>query len=85
MVDRRVSRFILCCAQVEDDDVQQIQKTQFILKTNAVQDTVVSEQQQRHGIEKPQGKSSADAAVDGPQSRMAKLKLIHNQFDNIRD
>jgi len=61
---------------VELDDVQQIQKTQFILKTNAVQNPMVSEQQQRHRIEKPQGKSPADAAVDGSQSRMAKLKFI---------
>ena len=87
LVDRRVSRFVFCCAQVEVDDVQQIQKTQFILKTNAVQNPMVSEQQQRHRIEKPQGKSTADAAVDGSQSRVAKLSLfgyIPNVIPEIR-
>ena len=56
-------------------DVRQIEKNQIAIKTQAVLYPVVSQQQKLCKAEQSKGQTSADAAFNGAQGRMAPLKI----------
>jgi hypothetical protein len=59
-----------------DNDICQIEKKKVAVTTKAVHSPVVSEQQKLRQSRLPKGQTSADAAVNGPQSRMAPLNHL---------
>jgi len=57
-------------------DVHHVEKNQILLKTEAVYYSLVSQQQKLCKAEHPKGQTTADAAFNGPQGRMAPLKSL---------
>jgi len=59
-----------------DYDVGQIEKEQISLEARVVYDLLVSQQPKLHRPGPPESQPAANAASDGPQSRMAPLMLL---------
>ena len=57
------------------NDVRQTEKSKAVIKAQAVFYSLVSQQQKLRKAEKPKGETSTDASFNGPQGRMAALKV----------
>ena len=57
-------------------DVRQIEKNQIAIKTQAIFNPVVSQQQKLCKAEQSKGQTSTDAAFNGPKGGMAPLKFL---------
>lgn len=65
------------------NDIRQAEKNQIVLKAQAVYYSLVSEQQELCKAWQSKGQTPADAAFDGPQGRMAPLKILIFLNDNF--
>jgi hypothetical protein len=58
------------------NDVHEIEKNQIAIKTQTVFYSLVSQQQKLRKAKQSKDQTSADASLDGPQGRMASLKVL---------
>jgi hypothetical protein len=66
--------------RIAENDICQIEKKKITFTAKAVHTPVVSEQQKLRQSRHPKSKTSADAAVNGTQSRMAPLNTLNHQI-----